>query len=211
MSWQQIKSFNVNKMGTKSGWCLQNVRLGFGIDKGTFASAKADMESQKKNGTLHTDNPPANVAVPVYVDSTSKYEHVVVCDKGTYYSDGKRVNKPAKVFGWGELCDGVRVVKWVDEYIKKSNDVIADEVIAGKWGNGQERKDRLTKAGYDYNTIQGIVNAKLANNIKKKSNEEIANEVIRGLWGNGYERKQRLNKAGYDYKVIQSIVNQKLR
>ena len=44
---------------------------------------------------------------------------------------------------------------------KKSNEEIADEVIAQKWGNGEERKKRLTEAGYDYNTIQNIVNQKL--------------------------------------------------
>lgn len=41
---------------------------------------------------------------------------------------------------------------------KKSNEEIADEVIAGKWGNGDDRKNRLTAEGYDYNTIQNIVN-----------------------------------------------------
>ena len=41
---------------------------------------------------------------------------------------------------------------------KKSVDVIAQEVINGLWGNGQERKDRLTKAGYNYSTIQKRVN-----------------------------------------------------
>ena len=41
---------------------------------------------------------------------------------------------------------------------KKSIDEIVKEVIAGKWGNGAERKTRLTKAGYDYGTIQREVN-----------------------------------------------------
>ncbi len=44
---------------------------------------------------------------------------------------------------------------------KKSNEEIADEVIRGDWGNGQERADRLTAAGYDYNAIQAIVNDRL--------------------------------------------------
>lgn len=35
---------------------------------------------------------------------------------------------------------------------------IALEVIQGKWGNGSERKERLTAAGYDYRSIQNIVN-----------------------------------------------------
>ena len=196
-------------MGTKKGYCLQNDRLAFGITKGTFASAKADMESQKKNGTLHYDNPPSNVAVPVYVDSTSIYEHVVICDHGTYYSDGKKVSKPAKIFGWGELCDGVRVVKWVEE-AKKSNEEIAREVIAGKWGNGDDRKNRLTQAGYDYNVIQLLVNTMLKPSARK-SNEEVAREVIAGKWGNGYERKTRLKKAGYDYTAIQAIVNRLMK
>ena len=44
---------------------------------------------------------------------------------------------------------------------KKSEDTIAAEVIAGKWGNGQDRVNRLKKAGYNPATIQAKVNAKL--------------------------------------------------
>lgn len=44
---------------------------------------------------------------------------------------------------------------------QKSVDEIAKEVIAGKWGNGAERKERLTAAGYDYGTIQRRVNEML--------------------------------------------------
>lgn len=41
-----------------------------------------------------------------------------------------------------------------------SNDLttVAQEVIAGKWGNGASRKDKLTEAGYDYKEVQRIVN-----------------------------------------------------
>lgn len=94
---------------------------------------------------------------------------------------------------------------------KKTNEELANEVIEGKWGNGQERKDRLAKAGYNYNVIQKIVNNKLFGVKNKKSNEEIAIEVIRGNWGNGEERKKRLTDAGYNYAVIQKIVNNKLK
>lgn len=44
---------------------------------------------------------------------------------------------------------------------KKSNEEIAQEVIAGKWGNGEERKKRLTDAGYDYQAVQNRVNEKI--------------------------------------------------
>ena len=40
----------------------------------------------------------------------------------------------------------------------KSIDTIAREVITGKYGNGQTRKDALEKMGYDYNDIQAKVN-----------------------------------------------------
>ena len=94
---------------------------------------------------------------------------------------------------------------------KKSIDIIADEVIAGKWGNGTDRKINLENAGYNYQEVQNKVNEKLgANTSNKKTNEEIANEVIKGLWGNGQERKDKLAQAGYDYSAIQKIVNQKL-
>lgn len=45
---------------------------------------------------------------------------------------------------------------------KKTNEQIAKEVIAGKWGNGTERKKKLTEAGYDYSAIQKIVNKLLS-------------------------------------------------
>ena len=45
---------------------------------------------------------------------------------------------------------------------EKTNEEIADEVILGLWGNGEERKQRLEEDGYDYDAIQEIVNIKLS-------------------------------------------------
>lgn len=94
----------------------------------------------------------------------------------------------------------------------KSLDTIANEVIAGQWGNGDDRRNRLQSAGYDYNAVQALVNQKLGMGSAPagKSNEQIANEVIRGEWGNGDDRRKRLQAAGYDYNAIQAIVNRKL-
>jgi hypothetical protein len=41
----------------------------------------------------------------------------------------------------------------------KTNQEIAQEILAGKWGNGAERRERITAAGYNYNDVQSIVNA----------------------------------------------------
>lgn len=40
----------------------------------------------------------------------------------------------------------------------KTTDALAYEVIQGDWGNGEERKERLEDAGYDYDAVQQRVN-----------------------------------------------------
>lgn len=92
----------------------------------------------------------------------------------------------------------------------KSIDEIADEILAGKWGNGETRKKALIKAGYDYDAVQNKVNEKISSKkpSTKKSIDEIAREVIAGKWGNGDTRKKALAKAGYDYKAVQKRVNE---
>lgn len=42
--------------------------------------------------------------------------------------------------------------------VKKDVNTVAVEVIQGKWGNGSDRKKRLTAAGYDYSAVQKAVN-----------------------------------------------------
>lgn len=114
--WKQLKTFSINRMGKKKGYCLQNVRLGFGIGS-KFYNAKQDMLNNKKKGTLHSmSDLPKNIQVPVYLDTSSVHEHIIAYDKGTYYSDGKKLTsiKGLKFYGWGELLEDVRVVKKVD-------------------------------------------------------------------------------------------------
>lgn len=44
------------------------------------------------------------------------------------------------------------------EEVKKTIEVLAQEVLDGIWGNGDDRKNKLTAAGYDYNAVQTRVN-----------------------------------------------------
>ena len=91
----------------------------------------------------------------------------------------------------------------------KSIDELAQEVIDGKWGDGEDRKRRLEEDGYDYDAVQDRVNEILYKD-NKKSVTEIAQEVINGEWGNGDERKKKLEAEGYDYDEVQEKVNQLL-
>lgn len=91
---------------------------------------------------------------------------------------------------------------------KKSVDELAQEVLDGKWGDGEDRKKRLEAAGYNYNAVQNRVNEMLAK--PKKSVTEVAKDVINGKYDNGDERKKKLEAEGYDYDEVQAKVNQLL-
>ena len=110
-NYEQTKPFYPKDMGKQKGWCLQNCRLGFHIYTPHYASAKAAMDAAKRNGTYHAGTPPYNISVPVYVSSSSKNGHVVVWDKGAWWSDGKKYSSWSGVLGWDEMMDGTRVVK----------------------------------------------------------------------------------------------------
>lgn len=91
----------------------------------------------------------------------------------------------------------------------KSVEVIAQEVLDGKWGNGTDRRKKLTDAGYNYAEVQAKVNQLFAKkNTTTKSIDTLAKEVLAGKWGNGADRKKRLTAAGYNYAQIQERVNQ---
>lgn len=91
---------------------------------------------------------------------------------------------------------------------KKTIDELAEEVIDGKWGDGEDRKTKLEKAGYNYDAVQDRVNEILSR--PKKSITEVAKDVINGKYGNGEERKKKLEAEGYDYDQVQAKVNQLL-
>jgi hypothetical protein len=96
---------------------------------------------------------------------------------------------------------------------RKSVEQLADEVIAGSWGNGPERSRRLAAAGYSPTAVQAAVNAKLGGNANRAvpvSISVIAEQVIKGQWGNGPERMRRITAAGYNYAAVQAEVNRQL-
>ena len=148
--------------------------------------------------------------------SSSKIAHASINEKGkaTGGNTGDQTGKEICIRSYYRYSGGWDVhLRYagqntdVTTYV--SVDTIAREVIAGKWGNGETRKKLITKAGYDYDTVQAKVNA-LLSGTELKSNGEIAREVIAGKWGNGNTRKQKLTTAGYDYSAIQKLVNEML-
>lgn len=113
---------------------------------------------------------PALNGTLVYKKSGNRISHVgIYCVDGyVYEAKGHKYGVVSTKFNkddwklWS-LCPFIEYCDYVnnDDASKKSNDAIADEVIQGIWGNGAERRNKLTYAGYNYREIQDIVNKKL--------------------------------------------------
>lgn len=77
----------------------------------------------------------------------------------------------------------------------KSISEIAQEVINGIWGNGEDRKNRLISAGYNYNEIQAKVNSILASNsvvtYTVKSGDTLSS--IASKYGTTYQKLAQYN------------------
>ena len=69
--------------------------------------------------------------------------------------------------------DNIEIEEPVVETPSKSIDELAMEVINGQWGNGQEREDALTDAGYDYDEVQDKVNEILGNQDQNNTGTDV--------------------------------------
>ena len=81
----------------------------------------------------------------------------------------KNLTEPIK-----KSADSIKeVVKTVEEYAN-----VVNEIIGGKWGNGQERWDKLTQAGYDWAHAQNLVNEKLGDSTRHATDYKEAQEGV---------------------------------
>lgn len=120
---------------------------------------------------------PDHVGLVYAVDK--KWIYVVEGNKGSASVCGKRAIQINGRFIRGFIApkyakSGSSIAK---PAAKKTVDQIAEEVIAGKWGSGTERKTKLEKAGYNYAAIQSKVNELLA---KKQTTKTVTYTVKKG-------------------------------
>lgn len=157
------------------GWCLAVAAGSFGAKGGSY-SAKTAWQSCP---TQHSDfDMPEGVWLPVWWEG-GQYGHVAIAlregDTITVYSSPYTHKPSFEVFrgkvkdilnyigqvygvggfsGWSETLLESRIIEF---YQEKSNEQICAEVWNGEWGTGRERERRLTEAGYDYGTIQRMI------------------------------------------------------
>ena len=170
-------------------WCLAVTQKVFGV----APFAESAQIAWSWNNTKHQDrNLPDGCFVPIWWTGGYKnYGHVAIAKRNGNriqiwsspytrkpffdYFEGE-LNATIDIFsriysvvyaGWTETMNTTRIVEWVNSRQLKSNEEIAAEVWQNKWGNGQDRINRLTSAGYDWRVIQSLVDKGVGKPIEK--------------------------------------------
>ena len=132
----------------------------------------------KLNGFTGADQTPAVPAQPeepASQPSASFKSGDLVKITGTKYYSGKTIPGWVRAKNWyvrqvngarvvidgrNAICSPVKAadLQLVTAKPGKTVDELAREVIRGLWGNGDDRRNRLTAAGYDYEAVQKRVN-----------------------------------------------------
>lgn len=212
----------------ESGWNL-NAKTLFGIKGKGFTATTNEYYNGNKVTIEASFRAYPNVAssvvgyydflanTPRYAKALNNSDYRDAVDKLIHTTDGLAyATDPNYISKVISIIEKYNLTEWDKREVQpqaqlKSIDEVAREVIAGKWGDGHIRADKLTQAGYDYRTVQARVNEILNPQPQLKSIDEIAKEVIAGKWGNNPERKRRLESAGYDYNAVQKRVNQLMK
>lgn len=137
-----IKALNFT--GDKTGNLTMHKYFAYTACPGPYLESKFPYIAEQVNKRLGTSSEP---------ESTTLYR--VQVGAFSVRSNAEAMAKTLKSAGFD--CYIVEDNAKQTDASKKLNTDIAREVIAGKWGNGAERKERLTAAGYDYETIQSLV------------------------------------------------------
>lgn len=92
----------------------------------------------------------------------------------------------------------------VAEKTTKSVDLLAQEVIQGLWGNGEDRKIKLENAGADYSAVQNKVNELLAPQVVQKRELAIGDKVRIIGTGNGssYGSSNTAYGIGWEREIL---------
>lgn len=144
------------------------------------------------------------------------YGHIWIdlANETNYEQNGARalyVTKGTRPFSQKQQVINLdKYVKAEPKPSKKSISTVAKEVIAGKWGNGDDRKSRLKKAGYDYNKVQAEVNKQLGSSEKfytVKSGDTMSGIAVKH--GISLASLAKLNPSIKNLNLIR--VNQKVR
>lgn len=211
-----IKANAVDLIGTECG-CEEHVKIfknkGIWIEDGTITPQPGDIIVYNwDDATQPNDGYSDHIG---YVESVSGSTITVI--EG---NKGEAVARRQIPVGWGYIRGYARPkyasggsVAPSTPTPSKSVAEIAQDVIKGVYGNGDDRRNALKSLGYDPDEVQAKVNEILKGNsaTPSKSIAEVAKDVIAGKYGNGTERRKKLAAEGYDPDTVQAEVNRQLK
>ena len=138
-----------------------------------------EMCCYNNKGVLDISDKTINNAIELVKDIMKRYN--IPVENVVRHYDVTRKVCPAPfvndVARWNDFKN--RLVDEVKKELKPVEEV-AKEVIAGKWGNGTDRVNRLTEAGYNYSEVQAKVNELLTGKPATKKYEVI--NTTSGVW-----------------------------
>lgn len=177
---------NKTKFGAYMGldgypWCMSFIQWCFAKAGASTAlpvktgSCGSLMSAAKKAGAWVTSGyKPGDVLIYDFPGNSVKTDHCGICESATagYVTAIEGNTSTSNQANGGQVMRRVRKVGLVLGAVRpkfdalKSDAIVAQEILDGKWGNGKERKNGLYVAGYDFDTIQQIVNALAGKNYK---------------------------------------------
>lgn len=101
----------------------------------------------------------------------------------------------------------------VEKGENKTVEVLANEVLQGRWGDGRLVRQRLRDAGHDASAVQTEVNRRLSDGAPSAytvDTREVAAQVIRGEWGDESVQQSNLERAGYNWREVNAEVYKQL-
>lgn len=172
---QEIRDFLNARVGSKptdrsnanlNGQCVALIKgllefLGVPDPYKARGNAKDAGNSYVRDGIARSGAGWLNVCVNPNMGSGYGHIWVDLANEANFESNGARALLTTK--NTRPISQARQIVN-LDQYVapdvvRKSNEDVAREVLAGKWGNGDDRKNRLKSAGYDHNAIQAVVNS----------------------------------------------------
>ena len=175
-------------------WCLAVAQKTFNV--APFA-ATAQIAWNWNNTKQQDRNLPDGCFVPIWwTGGTGNYGHVAVAKRSGNriqvwsspyrhkpffdYFEGElnaTIDNISRIYGvvyagWTETMNTTRIVEWVNPPQLKPNEEIAAEVWRDMWGKGQDRINRLTSAGYDWRTIQALIDKGVGKPVEQPKVEE---------------------------------------
>ena len=102
----------------------------------------------------------------------------------------------------GDITGATKSTGEMADQMKKYGEIV-DKVIRGDFGNGEERIRKLTEAGHDYATIQGLVNQKLLGG--SKAMEVLSEETVKNADNLSKLTDEQLKSKGYTEEQIEAL------